>query len=336
MSYYFFRNLLFKFSPETAHELTLELLAASERLGINGLVYGEPIKKPVTCMGLEFINPVGLAAGLDKNADCIDALGRLGFGSIEVGTVTPRPQPGNPKPRMFRLPKHEGLINRMGFNNKGVDHLVANLERSKYSGIKGVNIGKNFDTPVEKAHEDYEKCLDKVYAVADYITVNISSPNTPGLRDLQLGDTLKVLLDAVKNKQAQLKDIHQKHTPIAIKIAPDMNDEDLVNIAACFNEFEVDAVIATNTTINKSAVKNHLFGNEQGGLSGAPLTQRANKVIEILHTHLNEHIPVIGVGGIITPEDALAKRENGAKLVQVYTGFIYHGPDLVKRIVQAW
>ena len=322
-------KLLFKLDAETSHELTLELLGAAKRLGVLGLFAPKVPAQPVDLLGLTFANPVGLAAGLDKNGDYIDALGSLGFGFIEIGTITPRPQDGNPKPRLFRLREHHAIINRMGFNNKGVDHLVAQVKKSQYKGILGINIGKNFDTKVEDADRDYEICLEKVYAHADYVTVNISSPNTPGLRTLQFGDSLKSLLGTLKKAQLRLQQQHGKYTPILVKIAPDMDQQETIMVANTLIENEMDGVIATNTTLDREAVAGHEFAEEAGGLSGAPVQARSDQVIKWLSVALDGKMPIIGVGGILNGASAATKIEAGAALVQVYSGFIYKGPKLI-------
>jgi len=322
-------KLLFKLNAETSHELTLDLLGAAKRLGLLGLFAPKVADQPVKLLGLTFPNSVGLAAGLDKNGDYIDALGSLGFGFIEIGTITPRPQDGNPKPRLFRLPEHNAIINRMGFNNKGVDHLVTQVKKSKYKGVLGINIGKNFDTAVEDADRDYEICLEKVYEHADYVTVNISSPNTPGLRTLQFGDSLKSLLSTLKKAQLRLQEQHGKYTPILVKIAPDMDQDETIMVANSLLESEMDGVIATNTTLDRDAVAGHEFAGEAGGLSGAPVHERSDQVIKWLSQALNGKMPIIGVGGILDGASAATKVEAGAALVQVYSGFIYKGPKLI-------
>jgi dihydroorotate dehydrogenase len=290
---------------------------------------------PVNVMGLEFRNPVGLAAGLDKNGDYIDAMARLGFGFIEVGTVTPRPQPGNPRPRLFRLPERNALINRFGFNNLGVDHLVSRVARARYRGILGINIGKNRDTPVEQATEDYLHCLRKVYAHADYVVVNISSPNTPGLRSLQHGDQLDSLLAALKGQQHSLAVQHDRHVPLVVKIAPDVSDEQLEGLARQLVDHGIEGVTATNTTLSREGVEGHRHAEEAGGLSGEPLLDRSTEVLRRLHDAFNGRMPLIGVGGILNGGDAVRKFRAGADLVQVYTGLIYRGPALVPEIVRA-
>jgi dihydroorotate dehydrogenase len=287
---------------------------------------------PCTIMGLNFPNPVGLAAGMDKNGEYIDSLAALGFGFIEVGTVTPRPQPGNPLPRLFRLPKAQALINRMGFNNKGVDELVKNVKKTHFSGILGINIGKNFDTPLEKAADDYLICLHKVYAVADYVTVNISSPNTPGLRQLQQEDELARLLKTLKQAQQQLTKEHNKYVPLVVKIAPDLSEVELTSIANKLLEYNIDGVIATNTTLSRIGVEKFPHANEKGGLSGAPLLAPTTKIVQYLNVTLQNKIPIIAAGGVMSAANAVEKFTAGASLVQIYTGLIYKGPTLVKEI----
>ncbi len=332
--YSFLRNLLFCLPAETSHTVTLPLLDIAHKSGLIGLVASKPDTVPaVEVMGLQFPNPVGLAAGLDKNADHIDALGALGFGFLEVGTLTPRPQPGNPKPRLFRLTEQQAIINRMGFNNKGIDHALSRIASSRYNGILGINIGKNFDTPVEKAAEDYLICMRKCYSAASYIVVNLSSPNTPGLRSLQFGDELRRLLALLKAEQENLTHIHGKKIPLAVKIAPDLSDEEITQIAEVMLENEIEAVIATNTTLARSAVQSSPFKDEAGGLSGAPLLEKSTHVIRMLKEVLGDRIPIIGVGGILRGVDAASKIEAGAKLVQIYSGFIYTGPDLIAAAV---
>ena len=334
MSYSLFRNLLFLLDPETSHNLSLAGISLAERLKVIPALLPKVPAKPVTVMGLKFPNPVGLAAGLDKNGDHIDGLGALGFGFIEIGTATPRAQPGNPQPRLFRIPKRQAIINRMGFNNKGVNYLSAQAARRRYSGILGINIGKNFDTPVENALSDYLIGMRKVYSHADYITVNISSPNTPGLRDLQFGDSLKQLLSGLKEEQRKLADDYQCYKPLAVKIAPDMDENECATVASALLEFEMDAVIATNTTLSREGVEGLEHAQEQGGLSGAPLTDRSTQVIRQLCAELRGDIPIIAAGGIMDAESAQAKLDAGARLLQIYTGFIYSGPKLIRDIVK--
>lgn len=329
------RKLLFQLSPETAHEWSIDLIGTGGRLGLNGLFNGRPASLPVSVMGLEFANPVGLAAGLDKNGDAIDGFGQLGFGFIEIGTVTPRPQPGNPKPRLFRLPEAKAIINRMGFNNHGVDHLVARVQAARYRRVLGINIGKNFDTPVERAVDDYLICLDKVYTHASYVAVNVSSPNTPGLRSLQFGDSLKQLLEALRHRREELATQHGRRVPLAIKIAPDMTDEETALVAAALVESGMDAVIATNTTLGRQGVENLPFGNETGGLSGAPLREKSTHTVKVLAGELGGRLPIIAVGGITEGAHAAEKIAAGASLVQIYSGFIYKGPALIRESVAA-
>lgn len=329
------RELLFKLTPETSHELSIDLIGAGGRLGLNRLFCPAPASLPVQVMGLEFPNPVGLAAGLDKNGDAIDGFAQLGFGFVEIGTVTPRPQPGNPKPRIFRLPEATAIINRMGFNNHGVDHLVARVKAAKYRGVLGINIGKNFDTPVERAVDDYLICLDKVYAHASYVTVNVSSPNTPGLRSLQFGDSLKQLLDALRQRQEDLTAQHGKRVPLAIKIAPDMTDEETVLVAQALLETGMDGVIATNTTLSREAVQGLPHADEAGGLSGAPVLEQSTHIVKVLAAELGGRLPIIAAGGITEGRHAAEKIAAGASLVQVYSGFIYKGPALIRESVDA-
>jgi len=329
------RELLFQLSPETSHELSVDLIGAGGRLGLNGLLCKAPANLPVRVMGLDFPNPVGLAAGLDKNGDAIDGFAQLGFGFIEIGTVTPRPQPGNPKPRLFRLQQAEAIINRMGFNNHGVDHLISRVKAAKFTGVLGINIGKNFDTPVERAVDDYLLCLDKVYAHASYVTVNVSSPNTPGLRSLQFGDSLKQLLEALRQRQEDLAQQHGKRVPLAIKIAPDMSDEETAQVAAALLDSGMDAVIATNTTLSREGVEGLAFANEAGGLSGAPVRDKSTHTVKVLAGELGGRLPIIAVGGITEGQHAAEKIAAGASLVQIYSGFIYKGPALIRQAVDA-
>ena len=329
------RRLLFKLSPETAHELTIDALGAGGRLGLTRRLVKQPAELPVKGMGLDFPNPVGLAAGLDKNGDAILGLSGLGFGFIEIGTVTPRAQPGNPKPRLFRLPAAEGIINRMGFNNLGVDHLLARVQSANFAGILGINIGKNVDTPVENAADDYLHCLDKVYGCASYITVNVSSPNTPGLRSLQFGDSLRNLLDTLRQRQEDLTFLHGKRVPLAIKIAPDMSDEEIVDIANILIETGMDAVIATNTTLSRKGVEGMLHAEETGGLSGAPVRGQSTHVVKVLAETLAGRLPIIAAGGITEGQHAAEKIQAGARLGSIYSGFIYKGPALIRESVDA-
>ena len=327
------RQVLFRLDAETAHELTIALLSRFPRSA--GVLAGRIRPAPCRVMGLDFPNPVGLAAGLDKNGECIEAWGALGFGFVEIGTVTPRSQPGNPKPRLFRLEKHRALINRLGFNNHGVDALLDRVRASCYRGILGINIGKNFDTPLERAAGDYLHCLEKVYPMAGYVTVNISSPNTQGLRELQKGEALDDLLTRLKQAQTRLSDQHGRYVPLAVKIAPDMDDTQLCTVADALRRHHMDAVIATNTTVSRPGLESEPLAREAGGLSGTPLCARSTKVIRRLHQLLAGELPIIGLGGILTGADAAAKRAAGADLVQIYTGFIYRGPALIRECVEA-
>ncbi len=331
--YSLLRPALFALDPETAHDLTIAALAKAGALA--GLGCGKTAGREVEVMGLRFPNPVGLAAGLDKNGAAIDGLAALGFGFIEIGTVTPRPQPGNPRPRMFRLPAAGAIINRMGFNNHGVAALVENVRRAKYQGILGINIGKNADTPIERAADDYLACLDAVYAHASYVTVNISSPNTKNLRDLQSADALDALLAQLKRRQAELAQAHGRYVPIALKIAPDLDHEQIAAIAELLRRHRLDAVIATNTTLARDQVAHLAHGQEAGGLSGAPVREKSTAVIRELARLLQDEVPIIGVGGILSGADAREKISAGAKLVQVYTGLIYRGPALVRECIEA-
>ena len=333
MFYPAIRKVLFKFDAETIHELTIKGLKKTGSTPLNALYKQRVTKNPVNVMGIDFPNPLGLAAGLDKNGECINAFAAMGFGFVEVGTVTPRPQPGNDKPRIFRLPEANAIINRMGFNNKGVDYLVSQVRAAKFDGVLGINIGKNKDTPEENAKDDYIHCMRKVYDFATYITVNISSPNTPGLRSLQYGDALNDLLSVLKAEQATLANQYGKYIPLAVKIAPDLSEEEVKSIAQSLIDNGIDGVIATNTTLSREGVEQLEHGNEQGGLSGAPVKDKSTTVIKLLAEALDNKLPIIGVGGIASSDDANEKLAAGASLVQVYTGFIYQGPPLVKDII---
>lgn len=330
MLYSIARKALFSLSPETSHYISLDAISASGRLNITPKLF-PPVYAPVEVMGLTFSNAVGLAAGLDKDGDHIDGLAALGFGFIEIGTVTPRPQPGNPTPRLFRIPEKQAIINRMGFNNKGIDHLVRQVKKSKYGGVLGINIGKNFDTPVENALDDYLICLRKAYEHASYVVINISSPNTPGLRKLQYGESLDHLLSNLKEEQQKLEVQHGKKVPLAVKIAPDLEADEIELIANQLIANDIDGVIATNTTLDRDGVAHLPHGGEQGGLSGAPVMEKSTDVLKALATHLDGRLPIIGVGGITSASDAQRKIDAGASLVQVYTGFIYQGPDLIRQ-----
>lgn len=334
MLYKLAQKALFATDPEIAHELSMVGLRLGHMLGATRFLY-KAVDQPVSCMGLDFPNPVGVAPGLDKNGDYFEALGDLGFGFVEIGTTTPRPQPGNPKPRIFRLPEAGAMINRLGFNNKGVDHLVSKVRKHHFKGILGINIGKNFDTPIENAADDYLHCLEKVYPWADYVTVNISSPNTENLRDLQSADELDNLLGKLARRRAELADKHGRYVPLAIKVAPDLADDAIRMIAQVISHHRMDAVIATNTTISREGVQGLKHAEETGGLSGAPLKAKADKVLAALRKALPDEVALIGVGGITTGQDALDKLNLGADLVQFYTGMIYRGPELVSECLQA-
>lgn len=327
------RPLLFSMNAEIAHEITLKTLKAAYLTGITHLIIPQLKESPVTVMGLTFNNPVGLAAGLDKNGDYIDALAGLGFGFIEIGTVTPRPQAGNPKPRLFRLPEHQAIINRMGFNNLGIDHLLDQVNKSSYRGILGINIGKNFDTPIDRAADDYLIGLRKAYSAASYITINISSPNTQNLRQLQQSDESRKLIAVLKEEQFKLHQEHGKYVPIALKIAPDLTSEDITRLAKLLLEFEMDGVIATNTTTDRLMIGNHPLALENGGLSGSPVKSKSTAVVKSLASELDGKIPIIAVGGIMSAEDAQEKFAAGAQLIQIYSGLIYKGPQLIEDIV---
>jgi dihydroorotate dehydrogenase len=332
--YTLIRHILFLFPAEFSHHIGLSGLKLLYCLGLSSLLAPKAKKNTVKAFGLQFNNPLGLAAGLDKNGDYIDALGALGFGFIEVGTVTPRAQPGNPKPRLFRLSKEKALINRMGFNNKGVEHMIKRLKNRRYKGVVGVNIGKNFSTPLEKAHEDYLFCLQELYPYADYIVVNLSSPNTPGLRALQFGEGLNTLLSALKSEQARLFEEHERYVPLLLKIAPDLNEKECKDIALALLLHKMDGVIATNTTISRPDLNASTLATESGGLSGAPLASMSTNIVKILSQYLQNTIPIIGVGGITNHQSAQEKYNAGASLLQVYTGFIYRGPKLIAEAVR--
>ena len=332
MLYDLIRSVFFSMDAEKAHGLGMNAL----RLGGHLLPPAQPLPAvPTEVMGITFPNRVGLAAGLDKNGEAIDGLARIGFGFLEIGTITPRPQPGNPRPRLFRLPEVEGIINRMGFNNHGVDALIANVRGAKYRGVLGINIGKNFDTPIERAVDDYLACLEKVYALASYVTVNISSPNTKNLRALQGASELDALLGPLKAAQQRLADQHGKQVPLALKIAPDLDDDQITQIADAVRRHRFEAIIATNTTIAREAVQGLRHGDETGGLSDGPVREASNRVIRALAGKLGGEVPIIGVGGILNGDDAREKIDAGAALVQIYSGLIYHGPRLIRDCVAA-
>ncbi len=326
MFYSLVKPLLFAVDPELAHEVGLELLQQ-----FHGLLADRQIAKPTKVMGLKFANPVGLAAGLDKNADYLDGLGKLGFGSIEVGSVTPRPQPGNPTPRLFRLPRHQSVINRMGFNNKGVDYLLRQVDQPRNFQL-GINIGKNKNTPLEQALDDYNMGLISVYSAADYIVINISSPNTPGLRELQNEEALQILLAGIRETRLELEDTHQCYRPLALKLSPDLEPSAIPAIAKTLRKYAIDGLIATNTTLSREKVASHPLAAESGGLSGAALREQARCVLSLFHNELGDEIPIISVGGIDSVEEAKIRFELGAKLIQIYTGLIYQGPSLINAI----
>lgn len=329
------RRVFFSMDAEKAHLLGLKALLFIYRTKLSVFIFGKPIVAPKKIMGLNFTNSVGLAAGMDKNGDYIDALSAVGFGFVEIGTITPRAQPGNPQPRLFRIPEAQAIVNRMGFNNKGVDHLLEQVKKSQRNTIIGINIGKNFDTPVESAADDYKYCLQKVYRSADYITINISSPNTPGLRALQFGDELKNLLQVLKAEQKLLAEQTKKYVPLAVKIAPDMEDADIRLIADLLLEQGIDGVIATNTTVSRTAVAGMKHAEETGGLSGLPVKGQATHVVHVLAEQLKGAIPIIAAGGILSAQDAQDKCAAGADLVQIYTGFVYQGHSLIKECAEA-
>jgi len=329
------RPWLFKLDAETAHRWTLYGLGVAQRSGLMRFAAHPPPKNfSVRAFGIEFPNPVGLAAGLDKNGEHLDALGALGFGFIEIGTVTPRPQPGNPRPRMFRLPEHEAIINRLGFNNDGVEALLRNVQGSSYTGVLGINIGRNADTPNERALEDYLHCLERVYPLASYVTVNISSPNTKGLRELQGASELPRLLGALRERQEQLAAQHRMRKPMLLKIAPDLDDVQMDDIARAVLDASIDGLICTNTTVERGAVAGDHHANEIGGLSGRPLFERSTAVLRAMAQRLGDRTPLIGAGGILSGSDAADKLDAGATLVQLYTGLVYRGPWLITECVE--
>lgn len=329
------RFILFRFEPERAHAISMALLEIAYRLKLSRVLFGKRKHAPVKLLGLEFPNAVGLAAGLDKNGDHIDALAACGFGFVEIGTVTPRPQPGNPQPRLFRLIEDEAIINRMGFNNKGVEHLVNNVRASKRNCIIGINIGKNRDTSLQHAVDDYVAAFEQVYRHADYITVNISSPNTPGLRDLQHGEELDRLLKSLKQRQQELSEEYSSYKPLLVKIAPDLSDDEIKQLVSTLVGNGIDGVIATNTSNQRPKMKSSRLATEQGGLSGRPIQQQSDHVLGVLVDELKGRMPVIAVGGIMSAADAERKFRAGAALVQVYTGFIYAGPKLIADICES-
>lgn len=336
MFYKVAQKIMFQMDPETAHHLAMTSLKATGNNPLNCFYKQNITPAPVTCMGITFPNPVGLAAGMDKDGEALDGFHAMGFGHIEVGTVTPRPQPGNEQPRCFRIKPAKAIINRMGFNNKGVDNLVNNILAKKSDILIGVNIGKNRDTPIEQGKDDYLLCMDKVYQHSAYIAANISSPNTPGLRALQYGELLEELLESIKTRQMELANKYDKYVPIALKVAPDLNLEEIKQIANALIKYQFDGVIATNTTLGRDGVNGLKNSNETGGLSGKPLNALSTKIIKQLFESLNDKIPIIGVGGINSASDAMDKIDAGAAMVQIYSGFIYRGPELIKEISDAF
>lgn len=334
--YRIFRFFLFCLPAEFSHHLGLLGLKYLHKFGLIRLISQNIEETTVDILGLSFPNPVGLAAGLDKNGDYIDALGSLGFGFIEVGTITPKPQAGNPKPRLFRLKTEQAIINRMGFNNKGVEHLVQQLKSRRYKGILGINIGKNLSTAVEDAESDYLNCLKAVYAYADYIVVNLSSPNTPGLRKLQFGEHFDSLLSALRTEQLALKEKHGRYVPMLIKIAPDVSEQELADISRALKEHQIDGVSATNTTIGREGVESSSMKDQAGGLSGVPVTEKSNRVVLLLRQQLGSAYPIIGIGGIHNVDSAKERKQAGADLLQIYTGFIYQGPPLIRDVLDGF
>jgi dihydroorotate dehydrogenase len=335
MIYPFIKKALFLLNPETAHTITLNSLRLMEQMKLTQF-FPAPVAIPREVMGLHFQNPIGLAAGFDKNGDYIDALATLGFGFIEVGTVTPKAQKGNPLPRLFRLAEQEAIINRMGFNNKGVDYLVARLKKTKYKGILGINIGKNKDTPIERALDDYLYGLNRVFPYAGYVVINISSPNTEDLRQLQNAGLLQNLVQSLKKAQAAFLEKYGKYVPLVVKIAPDLSPEQVNKMAEIFLSEKIDGVTATNTTIYREGVEDSVFANELGGLSGRPLLSRSTEIVRLLHNALENKIPIIACGGVMSVSDAQEKMAAGASLLQVYTGLVYQGPGLVRQLVQGF
>ena len=330
------RPILFRLDAERAHDLTLRGLRIAQRLGITSFLSPGHSKEPVKLMGLNFPNRVGLAAGLDKSGNCVAGFGSMGFGFVEVGTITPVAQEGNPRPRLFRVREHEAIINRMGFNNPGIETALHNIQKSRkgFEGILGINIGKNKKTPNENALDDYLHCFRKSYTHADYIAVNVSSPNTSGLRELQTPKFARELLSPIMDEREKLKEETGKSVPVAVKIDPDMGTDQIKELSELFIELELDAIIATNTTVSRDSINDHRLSTETGGLSGSPLNEKSNKVIAKLHTELKDKVPIIGVGGINSKEDAQEKLSAGASLVQIYTGLIYQGPSLIKELAE--
>lgn len=330
--YVIIKKLLFLFNPEFSHHLVIFGLRFFDKLGLLALICKKPRCTPRIVCGIKFENPVGLAAGFDKNAEYIDLMSKLGFGFVEVGTLTPLPQPGNPKPRSFRLSKEEAIINRFGFNNVGIDQAIENIKDIKFSGVLGINVGKNLNTPIENAIDDYLICFRKAYLYASYIVINISSPNTKGLRKLQSNKFFEDLIKQIKLEQSKLNLLHNKYTPFLVKISPDINNEDLDNICSNILKHKVDGVIATNTSISRDTIKSNPLCNEEGGLSGKPLTEIAMKTQKYIYKKLKNKVPIIGVGGIMSADDGIDRIKNGANLIQIYSGLIFRGHHLIYEI----
>lgn len=329
MLYPLIKPLLFAVDAELAHEVSLEMLNQ-----FSALIPQQVIHRPTRVMGLDFPNPIGLAAGLDKNGEYLAGLGKLGFGFIEVGTVTPKPQSGNPKPRLFRLPGHHAIINRMGFNNKGVSYLIDHLPEKPRNYLLGINIGKNLSTGIEQALSDYQYCFEAAYSESDYISINISSPNTPGLRKLETEQALEDLLKGIDHSRQRMEDRHQYSRPVALKISPDLDDRAVPAIAELLHKYSIDALIATNTTLNRDPIRGHRYADQAGGLSGLPLAERSRQVLQAFYRQLEDSIPIISVGGIESADEARLRFELGARLIQLYSGLIYQGPGLVRKIAQ--
>ncbi|BGI51107.1 MAG: quinone-dependent dihydroorotate dehydrogenase [Arsenophonus endosymbiont of Ceratovacuna japonica] len=333
MFYNLISKVLFKLNPEQAHKIIFQYLKCVMHTPLKFIIQQSVNFKPTICMGLRFKNPLGLAAGFDKNGECIDAFNLMGFGFIEIGTVTPRPEPGNHKPRLFHLVEIDGIINRMGFNNLGVDNLIENIKKANNNGIIGINIGKNKDTPIEYAKEDYLICMEKIYSYTDYIAINISSPNTIDLRLLQYGEILDDLLQAIKNKQFLLTEKYKKYVPVVVKISPDLTEREIIQISNSLISKKIDGVIATNTTLDRNLIKGLKYSYQLGGLSGRPIQLKSTKIISLLSKELKGQLPIIGVGGIDSLISAREKLLEGASLLQIYSGLIYHGPKLIKNII---